>query len=56
MRQDITPTVLERFGLDLGKFEPKLDGESLAAPAVKPVLKAPENKSVAPAGRKKKAA
>jgi arylsulfatase A-like enzyme len=56
MRQDITPTVLERFGLDLGKFEPKLDGESLAAPAVKPVLKAPETKAVAPAGRKKKAA
>ena len=62
MRQDITPTVLERFGLDLGMFEPKLDGESLAAPAVKPVLKAPETKAVAPlgglrpAGRKKKAA
>jgi arylsulfatase A-like enzyme len=62
MRQDITPTVLERFGLDLGKFEPKLDGESLAVPAVKPVLKAPENKAGAPLGglrpaaRKKKAA
>jgi hypothetical protein len=56
MRQDITPTILERFGLDLGKFEPKLDGESLAAPAVKPVLKAPETKAGAPAGRKKKAA
>jgi len=62
MRQDITPTVLERFGLDLGKFEPKLDGESLAAPAVKPVLKAPESRPAAPlgglrpAGRKKKAA
>ena len=56
MRQDITPTVLERFGLDLGKFEPKLDGESLAAPAVKPVLKAPETKPGNAAGRKKKAA
>lgn len=56
MRQDITPTVLERFGLDLGKFEPKLDGETLAAPAVKPVLKAPEKKGAAPAGRKKKKA
>jgi len=57
MRQDITPTVLERFGLELGKFEPKLDGESLACPAVKPVLKAPEAKGGAAAGgRKKKAA
>jgi arylsulfatase A-like enzyme len=56
MRQDITPTVMERFGLDLGKFEPKLDGESLAAPAVKPVLKAPESRPAAAAGRKKKAA
>jgi hypothetical protein len=57
MRQDITPTVLERFGLELGKYEPKLDGESLACPAVKPVLKAPEAKGgAAAAGRKKKAA
>ncbi len=42
MRQDITPTVLASFGLDLEKFEPKLDGEPMAAAAVKPVQKAPD--------------
>jgi hypothetical protein len=42
MRQDVTPTILSRFGLDLGKFEPKLDGQPLTEPATKPVLKAPE--------------
>ena len=44
MRQDITPTILARFGLELDKFEPKLDGEPLMQPATKPVLKAPEKK------------
>jgi len=44
MRQDITPTILARFGLDLSKFSPALDGESLTQPATKPVLKAPETK------------
>lgn len=44
MRQDITPTILARFGLDLAKFEPKLDGEPLTQPATKPVLKAPAEK------------
>lgn len=28
-RQDVAPTILEAFGLDLGKLEPKLDGISL---------------------------
>ncbi len=42
MRQDIAPTILARFGLDLSKFEPTLDGEPLTQPATKPVLKAPE--------------
>ncbi|MHC4742531.1 MAG: alkaline phosphatase family protein, partial [Planctomycetota bacterium] len=28
-RQDVAPTILEAFGLDLGKIEPKLDGISL---------------------------
>jgi len=46
MRQDITPTILARFGLDLTKFEPPLDGEPLIAPATKPVLQAPENKAL----------
>ena len=44
MRQDVAPTILSRFGLDLTKFEPGLDGESLTAPATKPVLKAPAKK------------
>lgn len=42
MRQDIAPTILDRFGLDLSKLEPPLDGEPLTKPATKPVLKAPE--------------
>jgi hypothetical protein len=46
-RADIAPTVLDRFGLDLAKFEPKIDGEPLSKPAVKPVEKAPAEK---PAG------
>jgi len=44
-RADITPTILDRFGLDLAQFEPKLDGESLARPATKPVEKAPAKKA-----------
>jgi arylsulfatase A-like enzyme len=44
MRQDIAPTILARFGLDLSKFSPALDGEPLTQPATKPVLKAPETK------------
>jgi len=43
-RADITPTILARFGLDLSKFEPKLDGESLLVAATKPVEKAPAKK------------
>ena len=44
MRQDVAPTILARFGLQLGRIEPALDGEPLTEPATKPVLKAPENK------------
>ncbi|MCS7306617.1 MAG: alkaline phosphatase family protein [Thermoguttaceae bacterium] len=44
MRQDIAPTILARFGVDLSKLEPPLDGEPLTQPATKPVLKAPETK------------
>jgi len=51
MRQDITPTILARLGLDLGQFDPKLDSEPLTAPATKEVLKAPETKGGA-AGKK----
>ena len=42
MRQDITPTILARFGLDLAGIQPPLDGEPLIQPATKPVQKAPE--------------
>ena len=31
-RADITPTILERFGLDLSKLEPPLDGRPLTKP------------------------
>jgi arylsulfatase A-like enzyme len=44
-RADIAPTVLDRFGLDLTKFAPPLDGESLLKPATKPVEKAPPTKA-----------
>ena len=39
-RADITPTVLDRLGVDTSKITPPLDGESLAKPATKPVEKA----------------
>ncbi len=50
MRQDVAPTILARFGLDLGEIDPKLSGESLTADATKPVLKAPARK---PGGKRK---
>jgi hypothetical protein len=59
MRQDVAPTILARFGLDLGKIAP-LDGEPLTAAATKPVLKAPEKKAgekpTAPEKKKRSAA
>lgn len=39
VREDIAPTVLKRFGVDLTKIEPKLDGIPLDEPA--PPRKAP---------------
>ena len=47
MRQDIAPTLLDRFGLDLGSFQPPLSGESLRKPANRPVRTAPEQRSEA---------
>lgn len=44
MRQDIAPTILARFGVDLSKLQPPLDGEPLTQPATKPVRRAPETK------------
>jgi hypothetical protein len=32
LRQDVAPTILERFGLDLAKIEPRLDGVPLTKP------------------------
>jgi len=48
MRQDIAPTILARFGVDLSRFQPPLDGEPLTQPATKPVLKAPETPPARP--------
>ena len=36
-RVDITPTILDRFGLDLGKLDPPLDGHSLLRPYQPPI-------------------
>ena len=55
-RADIAPTVLDRFGLDLAKFAPPLDGESLLKPATRPVEKAPPAKSGGKVGKQGKAA
>jgi hypothetical protein len=35
-RADITPTILDRFGADLGKLEPPLNGRPLTRPAAPP--------------------
>ncbi len=44
MRQDVAPTILARFGLELSKVKPPLDGETLTEPATKPFLKSPEKR------------
>jgi len=51
-RADITPTILDRLGVDLAKITPPLDGESLAKPATKPPVKS----EVIPKRRRKAAA
>ena len=38
-RQDVTPTILEAFGVDLSKLEPPLDGVSLTKPDDRPPAK-----------------
>ncbi len=52
-RQDVAPTILEAFGLDLKKVEPPLDGISLTKPDNRPPAKIGPTKK---AGRKQKAA
>ena len=56
-RADITPTVLDRLGVDTSKITPPLDGESLAKPATKPVEKAPAKpgQKAKPKGKKARA-
>ena len=38
-RQDVAPTILDRFGLDLSKVRPALDGVSLLKPDSRPEIK-----------------
>jgi len=51
-REDIAPTVLKRFGVDLSKIEPQLDGIALDEPA--PERKAPAEKPAALKAKAKK--
>jgi hypothetical protein len=46
MRVDVAPTVLDRLGIDLAKIQPALDGESLAGPAAKPIVKPEDNPDI----------
>jgi arylsulfatase A-like enzyme len=46
MRVDVAPTVLDRLGIDLAKIQPALDGESLARPAAKPIVKPEDNPDI----------
>ena len=55
-RQDIAPTILEAFGLDLSKLEPKLDGIPLTKPDNRPPAKIGPKKRPAKMPRAKKAA
>ncbi len=54
-RADIAPTVLDNFRLDLAKFAPPLDGESLLKTATRPVEKAPPAKPRGKGGKQGKA-
>jgi precorrin-6B methylase 2 len=38
-RQDVTPTILEAFGVDVSTLEPRLDGISLTRPDARPAAK-----------------
>ena len=55
-RQDVAPTILEAFGLDLSKLEPRLDGISLTKPDKRPPAKISPPAQKKPAQTKKKAA
>ena len=44
-RQDVAPTILEAFGLDMSGLEPSLDGISLTRPDYRPLAKIAPSKS-----------
>ena len=54
-RQDVAPTILEAFGLDLSKIEPSLDGISLTKPDARPPAKIGPAKRRAGSAKKKPA-
>jgi predicted AlkP superfamily phosphohydrolase/phosphomutase len=54
-RQDVTPTILDVFGLDLGKFEPPLDGISLTKADNRPAANIVPPKKKAGTAKKKAA-
>ena len=60
-RQDVAPTILEAFGLDISQMEPTLDGISLTKPddhppaKIEPPKKRPQAQEKAKAARKQKA-
>ncbi|MFB0524922.1 MAG: alkaline phosphatase family protein [Phycisphaerae bacterium] len=55
-RQDVTPTILESFGLDLSKLSPSLDGISLTKPDNRPPAKISPPQTRQPAKEKSKRA
>jgi hypothetical protein len=54
-RQDVTPTILDAFGLDLSQFQPPLDGISLTKPDNRPAPKIGPAKKKAGTAKKKAA-
>jgi len=51
-RQDVAPTILEAFGLELGKLQPPLDGISLTKPDNRQPAKIGPGKKKAPAKKR----
>jgi hypothetical protein len=37
LREDIAPTIMSRYGMDLAKIEPAIDGHSLSKPHAPPI-------------------
>jgi hypothetical protein len=55
-RQDIAPTIYENFGVDISKFEPRLDGISMTKPDTRPAAKIEPPTKLKSAAQKKPAA